>query len=164
MVQEDVSHMKENGHFLTLLQEQPLIKSVIEHLDFSKVDFSDIVFNQEDENTYNFKDINVGKHQFKNVKVSIRPELSSIKMLTDETIFFDEPILYFNQEGFAHETEPLLINCLEVANVRRKLRSFSMLGRTVNLSIYKSSAYGCIIKLVFPDKERIDNLYNGLEI
>lgn len=155
--------MEENGYFLTLLQEQPFIKSVIENLDFSKIDLKNLEFNREDEDTYNFKNISVGEHQFINVKVSIRRELTSIKMVTEENAFFDEPLLYFNQEGFAHEIEPLLVNNVPISNMKRKLRTFYMAGRAVDLLIYKSDAYGCIIKLIIPDAEKINRLMNSLE-
>jgi hypothetical protein len=141
--------MRNNGHFLELLSEQPLIKSVILNLDFAKIDFTGLDFRKVGVDTYTFKDINVADYSFRSVRISISSRISVIELLTNDTAFFDDPIFYFNQEGFAHETEPIIEGDKSHIDYRRKMRAFEICGKEARLSIYKSSAYGCVINLVF---------------
>ncbi|OOG18180.1 hypothetical protein BWD42_13005 [Sphingobacterium sp. CZ-UAM] len=155
--------MENNEHFLTLLEGHPLFRSIIKNQDFSGVNLKDQVYTEELGNIYNFKSMQVGKHIFKNVQVSISPQITMVTIVTDETIFFDEPVRYFNQEGYIQEAEPYLVDSVPVIELRRKLRTFQMLGRTTRLSVYKCIVYGCMIKFSFPNESKIKEIMDNFD-
>lgn len=157
------NNMENTKNFLALLQQQPLLKSILKYQDFSKIDFTDLDFTKEIDSIYTFRDIHIGEHLFKSVYVSISSRMITIKMLSNETIFFDDPLTYFGQEGFFVETEPILVDTVQHSDFRRKLRAFELFDREARVSIFKSTAYGCVIELVFMDQSKINSLFNSLE-
>lgn len=159
---EDANYMKNNGHFLSLFEEHHFFRSIIENEDFSKVDLNDMVYTNVLGFIYNFKNIEVGDHTFKNVEVSSSPQITLVTMLTDEITFFDEPVFYFDQEGAVFEIEPYMVNSVPVPELRRQMRTFQMLGRTTRLSIYKSTVYGCKLKFSFPNESKIKEMMDNL--
>jgi len=155
--------MKNNRHFLTLLENHHFFRSIIENEDFSKIDLHGMIYTNELGFIYNFKNIEVGEHIFKNVEVYTSPHITIVTMLTDEIAFFDEPVLYFDQEGYVFETEPYMIDSVPVPEIRRKLSTFQMLGRTTRLSIYKSTVYSCMVKFSFPNASKIKEMMDNLD-
>jgi hypothetical protein len=133
--------------FSRLIESNELIKSVIINNGFLKIDFSQLDYTKEWDNQYIFKNIHLNEYTFKAIEVQVTPENIWLSLLSDNTVFFENPMLFFDNEGIKHEKEPYIIDGKEIKEFRRKLGSIILFNRSARVSVLKSDLYGCIIKL-----------------
>jgi len=135
--------------FLNQLNNNRLLSGVIVNRNFSNIGFSSFDYTRHWDDHYSFKDIQIGDFIFKNLEIRISPNGIFITFLSDDTAFYDTPILFFETEGITVEQEPFIDKETEVKEFRRKLGAFTICGKLARISVLKSETYGSMIKVSF---------------
>jgi hypothetical protein len=133
--------------FFDLIENHELIKNIVENKGFENVDFKNRFYIKHFDNSFSFENIIFGNDIIGTLSIIIAPETIEITMITSNINYFDNPIDYFGIEGVQHEKEPYQKGGMQVREFRRKVGSFTIFNKTFRISVLKSDAYGCIIKL-----------------
>jgi hypothetical protein len=141
--------MSDKSQFLKALESYDLINSVLTYNSFDKVNLNQLDYTKQWDNQYTFNNLQIGENHFKSVEIGITLGDIWISLLSTDTIYFDNALYFFGTEGISHEKEPYIIDNKEVKEYRRKLGYLTLFNRNARISILKSDAYGCIIKISF---------------
>ncbi|MFC3364647.1 hypothetical protein ACFOG5_15835 [Pedobacter fastidiosus] len=96
---------------------------------------------------YTFRNVSIDDIDFKSIYIKISSEAIFVNLLTNYTAIYDDSMKFFGRNGISHQKEPYIDNGRELEEYRKKLGKFTILNKTANVSVLKSDAYGCIIKL-----------------
>lgn len=132
---------------LKWIQDNTLIKNIVETKGFSSADYESLLFTKHFHNNYSFQDLKLGEETFESVSIVIAPETIEITFLTKNLVYFNNPIYYFGSLGIQHEIEPYKSGEIFIKEFRRKIGSVSMFNKTFRVSVLMSDAYGCTIKM-----------------
>lgn len=135
---------------MTLLENiasNRLVTSAIRDQVLFEKDFVELAYEKHWENMYTFKNILIGNIDFKSIYIKISTDGIFVNLLTKDTTLYDDSMKYFGTDGISHQKEPYIDNNRKLEEYRKKLGKFPILDKIANVSVLKSEAYGCVLKL-----------------
>ncbi|MBZ4192652.1 hypothetical protein [Niabella beijingensis] len=134
-------------NLLHSIEQNKLVKSVIDHMGFSKVNFAEYRHKKEWDDQYTFYDCSFGDYFFDRLNIHVVNDNIWLTLYTKQKTYFDDSKRFFGVDGMTYEKEPYVSENGPIREFKKKLGRFNMFGKEMRIVILKSDAYGCIIRI-----------------
>jgi hypothetical protein len=139
------------SYFFELLKNNALIFSIIMSGNFASIDNNQLIgidhFFPTDSGLFIPK-YSLGEDTFKNVTVILQKELgTTITFNSSDNKYFENPEIYFGKTSVELIKNSYEIDNTKIERSRKDLGVFNYFGKSVDVTLFKSSSYGCAISL-----------------
>lgn len=150
--------MENLPYFLSLIKKNIILYSIISSNSFNNVDlkkYETVIWSDRVIEIKNFKLDN--DHAFNSIMIAISDLGLSIKFSTSSSKYFDNPKEYFKRDSPVR-SKNYEIFAKTIDSNSKRLGEFDYFKPPVDVTLYKSNAYGYTINLLFLDKEALTKI------